>query len=160
MNTIGSRSRSARARGTIPLPAPDLNLAWLDEDLADLQCARELLAQGSGLQREDPRAAFEAVHRAALRGAGILVRQANRERRRKLPLNVWTALARIGGEAAERAGELEPLVIERARLERDTHAEPDPLLLRRHLEQTAAHLDLIGQLLVPQLPSHLPALAG
>src|SRR5699024_9075746 len=97
--------------------AQRLWLVQLDEDMAALQRARDLLQQGRDRAATDPRAAFELVHRAALRGAGVLVTRANRERRRKLPLNVWTALDRIGGPEAERSEQLAPLVAERQRLD-------------------------------------------
>src|SRR5699024_10540407 len=83
-----------------------LRLALLDPDAADHEQARVLLRQGRSRQEDDPREAFELVHRAALRGAGVLVSRANRERRRALPLNVWTALERLGGPEAERARQL------------------------------------------------------
>lgn len=132
-----------------------LLLAQLDQDQADLERARDLLQQARMLEGIDPREAFELVHRAALRGAGVLVARANRARRRRLPLNVWSALERLGGEDAERAAALGPLVAERARLDRDASAQPEPALLRRHLEETAAHLDRVAQQLVADLPSPL-----
>ncbi|ATG55329.1 hypothetical protein CFK41_11555 [Brachybacterium ginsengisoli] len=131
-----------------------LRLARLDQDQADLDRARDLLHQGRMLMDSDPRGAFELIHRAALRGAGVLVSRANRERRRALPLNVWTALERLGGEDAERAEELGPLVHERARLDRDASAMPDPALLSGHLEGTAAHLEAVARRLLEDLPTH------
>lgn len=128
-----------------------LLLAQLDQDQADLERARDLLQQGRMLEGIDPREGFELVHRAALRGAGVLVARANRARRRRLPLNVWTALERLGGEGAERAEALRPLVAERARLDRDARALPAPELLRRHLDETAAHLDHVARELVSDL---------
>lgn len=160
MTTQRIHHRTRYPRSAAPQPVGMVSLARLDQDLVDLHRAEELLAQARRVQREDPRAAFEAVHRAALRGAGILVRHANHERRRKLPLNVWVALERIGGAAAARAAEVVPLVAERARLERDAHAVPDPMLLRRHLEQTASHLERVAELVVPDLPMHMTALTG
>ena len=125
-----------------------LLLAQLDQDQADLERARDLLQQARILEGIDPREGFELVHRAALRGAGVLVARANRSRRRRLPLNVWTALEKLGGEEAERAEALRPLVAERSRLDRDAHALPAPELLRRHLEETSAHLDHVARELV------------
>lgn len=150
--------RTTHPRGGAPSLSVDarslrLRLARLDQDQADLERAHDLLRQGRRLAEADPREAFELVHRAALRGAGVLVARANRERRRALPLNVWTALSRLGGEEAERAEQLGPLVRERTRLDRDASAQPDPELLRRHLEQTAAHLELIAGRLLEDLPS-------
>lgn len=145
---LGSGARSRRLR-----------LARLDQDQADLERARELLRQGRSQQAAAPRESFELVHRAALRGAGVLVSRANRERRRALPLNVWTALERLGGQDAQRAQQLAPFVAERARLDRDDSARPDPELLRRHLEGTAAHLELIAERLLADLPSHVAELA-
>lgn len=150
---------TSRSRGAATLSADArslrLRLARLDQDQADLERARELWEQGDELRPVAPREAFELVHRAALRGAGVLVARANRERRRALPLNVWTALERLGGEDAERAGRLAPLVAERARLDRDGSALPEPALLEQHLEETAAHLAQISQRLLEDLPAHV-----
>lgn len=137
-----------------------VTLARFDEDQASLQRARDLLAQGRARIGQDPRSAFELIHRAALRGAGVLVARADRSRKRKLPRNVWIALERIGGEAAERAVQIRPYVAERLHLDRDQRAQPDPLLLRRHLEETALHLDRIADVLVEDLPAPMAALAG
>ena len=158
-------TRTVHRRGTAAAPlgssdrAHRLRLARLDQDQADLERARDLLRQGRSRREDDPRAAFELVHRAALRGAGVLVSRANRERRRALPLNVWTALERLGGPEAERARQLAPLVAERARLDRDGSARPDPELLRSHLEGTAAHLELIAERLLEDLPARVTELA-
>lgn len=155
---------TSRRRGTASLSLDArglrLRLAQLDQDQADLERARELLRQGRELAPVEPRAAFELVHRSALRGAGVLVSRANRERRRRLPLNVWTAMERLGGEDAERAESLAPLVSERMRLDRDDSAQPDPELLERHLTGTAKHLELIAQRLLDGLPTHLTDLAA
>lgn len=156
---------ASRTRGSAPVLSADsrsvrLRLAHLDQDQADLERARDLLHQGEAAIADDPREAFELIHRAALRGAGIIVARANRDRRRRLPLNVWTALERIGGEDAERASDLAPLVAERSRLDRDASAVPDPVLLQAHLEQTALHLGSVSERLVSDLPSPMTALAG
>ena len=136
-----------------------LLLAHLDQDQADLERARQLLQQGRELAPVAPREAFELVHRAALRGAGVLVARANRERRRALPLNVWIALERLGGEEARRAETLGPLVAERTRLDRDASALPEPELLAQHLEGTAAHLDRVAEKLLEGLPVPLAELS-
>ncbi|ASK67217.1 hypothetical protein CFK39_13330 [Brachybacterium avium] len=157
-----TRTMPRRGGATAPVDsgarALRLLLARLDQDQADLERARELLRQGRSQLEEDPREAFELIHRAALRGAGVLVSRANRERRRALPLNVWTALARLGGPDAERAEQLEPLVAERMRLDREVSAQPDPELLRSHLEGTGAHLELVAQRLLEDLPAHVTEL--
>lgn len=137
-----------------------LRLAQLDQDQADLERARDLLRQGRELAETQPRDAFELVHRAALRGAGVLVSRANRERRRALPLNVWSALERLGGADAERAEQLRPLVAERRRLDRGGASVPDPELLHRHLEQTEAHLEEVSRRLLEDLPAHVAELTG
>lgn len=147
--TISSDARSLRLR-----------LAQLDQDQADLERARHLWAQGDELREIAPREAFELVHRAALRGAGVLVARANRARRRALPLNVWAAMERMGGEDAERAERLGPLVAERTRLDRDGTALPDPTLLERHLEETSAHLARISERLLEDLPGRVTDLSA
>lgn len=146
----------------LPAPRPSARtlIAHLDEDLAGLERARLLLAQGERAAGTCPREAFELVHRAALRGAGVLVQRANRERRRRLPLNVWTALERLGPQAAERAAQMAPLVAERSRLERSPEAVPDPDLLRRHIELTGRHLAAVSQQLLDGMPQGVAALAG
>ena len=146
-----------RTGSSLALDARSLRLllAQLDQDQADLERARELLRQGQELSLVAPREAFELVHRAALRGAGVLVARANRDRRRRLPLNVWTAMSRLGPEEIARADQLGPLVTERMRLDRDASALPDPDLLQRHIEGTAAHLEQISQQLLDGLPAHV-----
>lgn len=163
MTTImeGPGRRSAARGGAIASAWPlRIQLAQLDEDQAALDRARQLLQHGRELSTSQPRDAYELAHRAALRGAGVLVTRSNRERKRKLPLNVWKALERIGGSAAERAAELTELVAERDRLSHHPSAQPDALLLARHLEQTQRHLDQIAEQLLSELPGHLTALAG
>lgn len=127
-------------------------LRHVGEDLAVLDRACTMLAEAQELSAAQPRAAFELSHRAALRAAGVLVARANRERRRALPLNVWTALARIGGPAAERAEEMGVLVEERERLDRAVDAQPRPALLARHLSSTASHLAAVRAEILADLP--------
>lgn len=153
------RGRSASALAATDARSLRRSLARLDQDQADLERARDLLRQGRSLVQEAPREAFELVHRAALRGAGVLVSRANRERRRALPVNVWAALERLGGQDAVRAERLGPLVSERTRLDRSASAQPDPELLYSHIEETAAHLDQISQRLLEDLPAHLADLS-
>lgn len=159
--TAGSRRSGTAGGGGAAAPRSlRVQLAQLDADQSDLQRARQLLQQGQQLTTARPRDAFELIHRAALRGAGVLVSRANRERRRPLPLNVWKALERIGGSAAERSAELNDLVAERERLSRSPSAQPDPVLLERHLAQTTLHLEQIADVLLEELPGPLTALAG
>lgn len=150
-------STRPQAGSSLTLDARSLRLllAQLDQDQADLERARDLLRQGQELSPVAPREAFELVHRAALRGAGVLVARANRGRRRRLPLNVWTAMSRLGPEEAARAEQLGPLVTERMRLDRDAGTLPDPDLLQRHIEGTATHLEQIAQQLLDGLPAHV-----
>ena len=89
MATTTARGRGRHAGTALRSDARSLRLllARLDQDQADLERARQLLQQARELSAVAPREAFELVHRAALRGAGVLVARANRERRRALPLN-------------------------------------------------------------------------
>ncbi len=162
MATSTARGGRGHAQTVLRSDARSLRLllARLDQDQADLERARQLLQQAQELAPVAPREAFEVVHRAALRGAGVLVARANRERRRALPLNVWAALERLGGEEAERAAMLDPLVAERTRLDRDSAALPDPELLARHLEGTATHLDRVAEKLLEGLPVPLTEAPG
>lgn len=159
MSTIRTRGARASAAGVATVPLR-LLLARLDQDQADLDRARALLAEGERLQHSDPREAFELVHRAALRGAGVIAARANRARRRRLPLNVWDALARLGGADADRAEQAAPMVAERERLDRAPGARPDPQLLKEHLRLTAAHLEQIAARLVEELPVPLAELTA
>lgn len=152
--------RRASRGGASPVASRRGALARFDADQADLQRAEALLARARAEQESDPRSAFELTHRAALRGAGVLVTRANRERRRKLPLNVWTALDRLGGPARERAEQIPELVRERDRLDRDPAARPDPELLRRHLHDTSAHLARVREEILSDLPAAMVALSG
>ncbi|MCS6712391.1 hypothetical protein JSY14_10275 [Brachybacterium sp. EF45031] len=131
----------------------------LDAELDRLAQAQRLLARARGARAEAPRDAFALSHLAALRGAGILVRRAAATRRRRLPLNVWQALHRVGGEDAAWAQQMEPLVREGERLERSERHHPDPRLLAQHLELTAAALARIEQELLGAEGASLP-LAG
>ena len=45
------------------------------------------------------------------------------------------------------------------RLDRNAAARPDPELLSTHLAQTSAHLDLVAERLLEDLPTHLTDLA-
>jgi hypothetical protein len=152
---------------SVPLRSvPDMNtrtieLTRLDQDLAVLARAEQLLAQADRTSHDDPRTSYELIHRAALKAAGVLVTRANRTRRRRLPLNVWTALDRLGGAQRTWAQEAAEFVVERDRLDRDPHAEPDPVLLARHRDLTAAHVEAVRDLLVDDLmPAEVVALAG
>jgi len=141
-------SRSAESRSTASRPtagasarrASRADLARLDHALAELERAEGLLARARNQRDEDPRAAFELVHRAALRAAGVVIDQANRERRRKLPLNAWVALSRCGAVHRRWAQEVEPMVAERRRLDADAAALPDLDLLDLHGRTTAERI--------------------
>jgi hypothetical protein len=136
-------------------------LIHLDQDLAALERAEALLARAREIADSDPRGSYELVHRAALRTAGVLVTRANRSRRRKLPLNVWTALERMGGERRRWAEDASRFVVERDRLDRDARATPDPVLLALHRDGTAARIAQVREeLLEDLLPAGAVALAG
>ncbi|MBK0330527.1 hypothetical protein I8D64_03840 [Brachybacterium sp. MASK1Z-5] len=136
-------------------------LVHLDQDLAALERAEAMLARAQELAGTDPRASYELVHRAALRTAGVLVTRANRTRRRKLPLNVWTALDRMGGDRRRWAEDASRFVVERDRLDRDQRATPDPVLLALHREGTRARIAQVREELLASLaPSEAVALAG
>ncbi|PWH06781.1 hypothetical protein DEO23_07650 [Brachybacterium endophyticum] len=136
-------------------------LLHLDQDLAALETAQALLSRARDIEHGDPRGSYELVHRAALRTAGVLVTRANRTRRRKLPLNVWTALDRMGGERRRWAESAARFVVERDRLDRDSRAIPDPYLLALHRESTSERIDQVRRELLDSLaPSEAVALAG
>lgn len=136
-------------------------LRRLDAQLDVLDRAEALLREGEALRASDPRAAYEAIHRAALRAAGVVVARANEERRRRLPLNAWKALARIGGVHRDWAEEMVELVAERDRLARRSDAVPDPQLLERHRELTARRIVAVREeVLQASLPEDLSSLTG
>ncbi|MDO5663162.1 MAG: SAV_6107 family HEPN domain-containing protein [Brachybacterium sp.] len=126
-------------------------LRHADEDLARLEQAEALLADAREQRDSDPRRAFEAAHRAALRAAGVVVAGANRSRVRPLPLNVWTALGRIGPEHRAWVEEAAPMVAERDRLLRSDAAHPDPALLDAHLRATGERISAVRSRLLMDL---------
>lgn len=139
--TASTRATAPRAAGAASAPrATRADLARLDRALAELERAEGLLAHARRERDTDPRAAFELVHRAALRAAGVVIDQANRHRRRKLPLNAWVALSRCGGVHRRWAQEVEPMVAERRRLDADAAAMPDLDLLDLHCRTTAERI--------------------
>jgi hypothetical protein len=152
---------SVRLRSVRDMNSRTIELTRLDQDLAVLARAEQLLAHSDEVGLSDPRTSYELIHRAALKAAGVLVTRANRSRRRRLPLNVWTALTRLGGDGRAWAQEATVFVVERDRLDRDQQATPDPDLLARHRDLTAAHIESVRQVLVDALlPAEAVALAG
>lgn len=132
-------------------------LRRLDEDLAVLERAEALLREARALREIDPRAAFETAHRAALRGAGVVIERENRSRKRRLPMNAWEALSRCGVVHRQWAVEVKPLVAERDRLARANDLRPDPGLLAAHLELTGARIAAVrAEILVELLPGSVP----
>lgn len=115
-------------------------LRRLEAALSALDQAEQLLERAQEMRGTDPRASFELVHRAALKGAGVVIEQANRERKRPLPLNAWTALARLGGVHREWAVSAEPMVAERARLDAGEGVQVRMDLLDAHCAATAQRL--------------------
>ena len=92
MATTASRTRGA-LRSSPPIPAPSGCDSRISTRTRPIWSAPGIFSiTGEAAIADDPREAFELIHRAALRGAGIIVARANRDRRRRLPLNVWTAL--------------------------------------------------------------------
>lgn len=85
---------------------------------------------------------FEHVHRAALKVAGLAIERANAQRKRKLPLNVWKALERMGGKHRERAREAARFV--ELRRVAGNYWEPTGAIGERdvleHAEHTLAYL--------------------
>lgn len=137
----GGRSRAA-----------DLRRA--DADLIALEHAEQLLRRARAVRGEDPRTAFELTHRAALRTAGVVIERANRERKRRLPLNAWAALERCGPMHRRWSAETAPMVAERDRLAAGPAALPDPLLLEEHLSVTAERITALrAELAVALLPA-------
>ncbi|WP_106506330.1 hypothetical protein [Brachybacterium timonense] len=132
-------------------------LRRLDADLAALERAEQILCHA---ESQDGRDAFELAHRAALRIAGVVISRANRSRRRPLPLNVWAALSRLGGEHARRAEECEPFVRERALLDREERREPDADLIARHCAGTREHLRRVRELCLADIAQPVVALAS
>lgn len=85
---------------------------------------------------------FERVHRAALKVAGLAIERANAQRKRKLPLNVWQALERMGGVHRVRAREAARFV--ELRRTAGSYWESTGAIserdVREHAEQTLAYL--------------------
>ncbi len=135
-------------------------LRLLDADLQVIERAESFLQEAEQLMVEQPREAFELIHRAALRVAGVLVTRANRERKRPLPLNVWAALRRLGRRPAARAEDVAVMVAERELLDRDPSRVPTAELLRVHLENTRAHTQEVREEVLDVLPGRIAALAS
>lgn len=135
-------------------PAPALRRFC--EDSAQVDRAVALLQQAQAAS--DLAERFELAHRAALRAAGVLVARANRERRRPLPLNVWTALRRLGEEGTALAESFAPLVRLRERLARDTDADIPAPLLEKQRELTEQLIARVREQLLKDL--EVPPLAG
>ena len=133
------------------------HLVRLDRALGELERARALVDQAERLRTVDARAAFELAHRSALRAAGVVIDEANRARRRRLPLNAWDALSRCGVHHRAWAQEVAPMVAERARLDRDETASPDLALLEEHCRRTRERIEgvraEITLALLPELPA-------
>lgn len=128
-------------------------LALLDRALDELDRAQSLLDRAEAVADTDPRAAFELAHRAALRAAGVVIDRANRARRRRLPLNAWQALSRLGATHRDWAREVEPMVAERRRLDGNEGAVPDLDLLARHCRSTR---ERIAAVRAETVMAHLP----
>lgn len=129
------------------------DLQRLDRALGELDRAKDLLARARAVRSDDPRTAFELVHRAALRAAGVVIDEANRHRRRRLPLNAWAALSRCGAHHRTWAEAMRPLVAERERLDRRPAGSPDPELLDAHLRMTEERIAGVrAEIVVALLP--------
>lgn len=137
IGTTGATPGAFRERSARTVRA---ELARLDAALVTLERSESLLLQARSLSTEDPRAAFELVHRAALRAAGVVIDEANRSRKRRLPLNAWVALSRCGEVHRAWGEEAAPLVAERARLAAHPDAPADAALLQAHLRMTSQRI--------------------
>lgn len=159
--TTPRQAAPARHGQGAPTGRPSRALQLLDAELDILDRAEAMLREGESLVLTDPRAAYELVHRAALRAAGVVVSRANRDRRRRLPLNAWTALARVGGEHRAWSEEMMELVAERDRLSRREDATPDPVLLARHRDLTTRRIRMVREeVLEASLPEDLSSLGS
>lgn len=142
--------------GTAGLRTPP-HLIRLDRALAELERALGLVEQAERRRETDARAAFELAHRGALRAAGVVIEEANRARRRRLPLNAWDALSRCGAHHRAWAQEAAPMVAERARLDRDEGAVPDLGLLDEHCRRTRERIEGVRVEITLALMPDLPA---
>ncbi|WP_157085891.1 SAV_6107 family HEPN domain-containing protein [Devriesea agamarum] len=91
-------------------------------------------------ERDAQRARFEAVHRVALRSAGVIVNRRNRQRKRRLPLNAWVALAACGDDWAAWSERFAGMVAERERLRGREDLAPAPGIVEEHLSLTSSFL--------------------
>lgn len=136
--------------------APTPALRQFCADSAALDRAAQLLREADAANTSAER--FELAHRASLRAAGVLVARANRRRRRPLPLNVWTALRRLGAEGDSLADAFAPLVTQRERLARDADAEVPAQLLADQRELAAGLIARVREVLLEELDA--PMMAG
>lgn len=158
-------ARPVRAGGRVtparPVRSVRADLDRLDHALAQLERAERQVAEAEALLAADPRAAFELAHRGALRAAGVVIEQANRSRSRRLPLHAWTALSRCGTHHRRRAEAAAPMVAERARLDRDPTAQPDPAMVEQHCRATREHIEGIrAEVIMTLLPEGAPSSPG
>lgn len=122
---------------------------WLDE----CEQIERALDRAGSLLEQDSALAFETCHRAALATAGVVRARANAERKRPLPINAWSAIARLGTLHKVRAAQVQPYVQFRAR-----HAEllagrveVDPAFVRSHIAESRQYLAAVRSELMGEI---------
>lgn len=119
----------------------DQRNAWLDE----CEQIDRVLERASLLVEQDSALAFETCHRAALATAGVVRARANAERKRPLPINAWSAIARLGVIHKVRAAQVQPYVQFRARHTEllAGRVEVDPSFIRAHIAESRQYLGAV-----------------
>ncbi|SHW89831.1 Uncharacterised protein [Mycobacteroides abscessus subsp. abscessus] len=127
---------------TSTAPSALREIRQLNASLDRLETLETDIRESSAEEEMNVAERFERVHRAALKVAGLAIERANAQRKRKLPLNVWQALERMGGVHRVRAREAARFV--ELRRTAGAYWESTGAIserdVREHAEQTLAYL--------------------
>lgn len=131
---------------TVAAPAALREIRQLNASLDRLETLETDIRESSAEGEMNVAERFERVHRAALKVAGLAIRRANAHRKRKLPLNVWVALERMG-ECTGRAREAARFVELRRSSEHywEHTSRISQQDVQEHAEQTLAYLHSVKE---------------
>ncbi|MDU2596793.1 MAG: hypothetical protein E7C78_00785 [Dermabacter sp.] len=132
---------------TVAAPAALREIRQLNASLDRLETLETDIRESSAEGEMNVAERFERVHRAALKVAGLAIRRANAHRKRKLPLNVWVALERMGGMHRARAREAARFVELRRSSEHywEHTSRISQQDVQEHAEQTLAYLHSVKE---------------
>ncbi|MGX6404167.1 hypothetical protein [Dermabacter hominis] len=132
---------------TVAAPAALREIRELNADLDRLEAFEAEIHASLNEAGVSAAERFERVHRAALKIAGLAIRRANTQRKRKLPLNVWVALERMGGMHRARAREAARFVELRRSAEHywEHTSRISQQDVQEHAEQTLAYVHSVKE---------------